>query len=243
MSNIGNMDSVFANGTADDLEFDTIFDTEDSLIDTVAGVNESGDPITGVDFEDLHQTDDNASTKDVSDELGPNHDEKFGATNPEGSKESENLDVSVKGNVNKDSDADKFYGDADDDYQSQKDSTAKVDTDSVTNTIDKTVEEGCDDSSRDIDSELNDDGDDNDVVSESDRDIDAELNVDDDEDRDIDAELNGVDEAGSVKGPDDDEDSDIEKIANEKVKKKTSSDLSYGLEDEELIDLVSSGKA
>lgn len=248
MSMTDNMDSVFANCTADEQEFDTIFDTEDSLIDTVAGVNESGDPITGVDFEDLHQTEDEATVKDVQDELGPDHDEKLGAPNPEGSKEAEVLDTSVKNSeINKDSDADKFYGDAEEEYQDQKDSTAKVDDSSVTDTIEKTVDEStdeCEDCDRDIDAELNDDGDGDDSevqesAEEDDRDIDAELNADEDDD-DVDSELN---EAGKVKDADDSEDDDIESVANEKIGKKASTDLSYDIEDEELLDLVLNGKA
>lgn len=249
MSMTDNMDSVFANCTADEQEFDTIFDTEDSLIDTVAGVNESGDPITGADFEDLHQTEDDATVKDVQDELGPDHDEKLGAKDPEGSKEAEVLDTSVKDSeVNKDSDADKFYGDAEDQYQDQKDSTSKVDDSDVTGTIEKSVDESadeCKDCDRDIDAELNaDDGDDSEVKESADgedRDIDAELNADDDDD-DIDSELN---EASRVKTKDvdDSEDEDIESVANEKIGKKASTDLSYDIEDEELLDLVLNGKA
>lgn len=41
------MDSVFANCTDDELAFDIMFDNEDSLIDIVAGVDESGELVTG----------------------------------------------------------------------------------------------------------------------------------------------------------------------------------------------------
>ena len=47
MANItANMDSVFDGVSDNQLDFDTIFDSEDSLIDTVEGTNESGIPIT-----------------------------------------------------------------------------------------------------------------------------------------------------------------------------------------------------
>lgn len=102
-----NMDSVFASRIDESDDFDVMFDQEDSLIDTVNGVNEAGDPLTGVDFEDLHQTQDDATVNDVKDV--PADDDKMGAPNPEGTKDPEDLDVSVKGEVNKDSEADKFF--------------------------------------------------------------------------------------------------------------------------------------
>ena len=40
-------DTVFANANDEELEFDVMFDQEDSLIDTVVGCNEAGDPLTG----------------------------------------------------------------------------------------------------------------------------------------------------------------------------------------------------
>jgi hypothetical protein len=69
-----NMDSVFANCTSDELDFDLMFDEDDSLIDAVAGVNEAGIPWTGPDPESEYQLDGDASysekdaegSKDVS---------------------------------------------------------------------------------------------------------------------------------------------------------------------------------
>ena len=40
-------DTVFANANDEELEFEVMFDQEDSLIDTIIGCNESGDPLTG----------------------------------------------------------------------------------------------------------------------------------------------------------------------------------------------------
>ena len=42
-------DSVFANAKDEELEFETMFDQEDDLIDTIVGCNENGDPLTGAD--------------------------------------------------------------------------------------------------------------------------------------------------------------------------------------------------
>lgn len=135
MSN--NMDSVFATATEDNMDFDVMFDQEDSLIDTVNGVNEAGEPLTGVDFEDLHQTQDDADVKDVKDVAADDND--MGAPNPEGVKDQEDLDTSVKGELDKESDADKFHGDSEEEYQDDK-KDPKPDEDSVEDTIDKVVE-------------------------------------------------------------------------------------------------------
>ena len=50
-----NMDSVFADCTDSELSFETMFDEDDSLIDLVAGVDESGEYITGPNPEDNYQ--------------------------------------------------------------------------------------------------------------------------------------------------------------------------------------------
>ena len=42
-------DTVFANAKDEELEFETMFDQEDDLIDTIVGCNENGDPLTGAD--------------------------------------------------------------------------------------------------------------------------------------------------------------------------------------------------
>ena len=44
---MNDMDSVFANCTDKELAFDVMFDSDDTLIDIVAGVNEAGDLVTG----------------------------------------------------------------------------------------------------------------------------------------------------------------------------------------------------
>lgn len=138
---MNNYDSVFNNCAEEELEFDCIFDDEDSLIDTVAGVNENGDPVTGA----------------------------------EGTEEVEVPDNSVKGDVDKESEADKFFEDSEEDYQEKKDSDKGVE-DTVSNTIEKEV-----DSYEDIDDILGDQG-----VEEtaSGADSDVESVVDSEEDYD-----------------------------------------------------------
>lgn len=139
MSSITNkMDSVFAGSMENDSEFDVLFDQEDSLIDTVVGCNESGDPLTGVDFEDLHQTDDNADPDDVRDV--ESDDNAMGAPNPEGVKKTELDDTSVKGEENKDSDADKFFDDCDKKYQDDKEKEIKADPEHLYDALDKVGE-------------------------------------------------------------------------------------------------------
>jgi hypothetical protein len=97
-----NMDSVFADCTESELEFDVFFDQEDQLIDTVVGVDESGDPLTGVDFEELHQTDDDATVKDIKDELGPDSPENnMGAKELEGTNEADLNDDQTIDNLEK----------------------------------------------------------------------------------------------------------------------------------------------
>lgn len=56
-----NMDSVFANCTSDELDFDLMFDEDDSLIDAVCGVDEAGVPWTGPDPETEYQIDGDSS--------------------------------------------------------------------------------------------------------------------------------------------------------------------------------------
>ena len=46
-----NMDSVFAACTESELDFDVMFDDDDSIIDSIAGVDEAGNFLTGEDFD------------------------------------------------------------------------------------------------------------------------------------------------------------------------------------------------
>ena len=46
-----NMDSVFANCTEDELDFDVFFPDDDTIIDCVAGCDEAGVPLTGPDLD------------------------------------------------------------------------------------------------------------------------------------------------------------------------------------------------
>ena len=87
MAESKNMDTVLGQAADADLEFDTIFDCEDELVDTVCGCNEAGIPFTEADlegdFDDLHNTDRDASAKDFEDTLDTAGDAN-GAKNVEG---------------------------------------------------------------------------------------------------------------------------------------------------------------
>ena len=161
------MDSVFDGCMEDEIEFDTIFDQEDSIIDTVNGVNEAGDPLTGVDFVELHQTEDDGVTpNDIADELGEGNDNRFGAPNPEGSRRQKQEDYSVKDDIDKRLDSDRFYDGTEDEYQSGL-KYQKPDENDMESTIDKVIE-GCDggECEPDIDQELD---------PEDEKDIDSRL--------------------------------------------------------------------
>ena len=130
-----NMDSVFSGSTNDALDFDVIFDYEDSLVDTVNGVNEAGEPLTGVDYVDLHQTQDDATAKDVRD--GEADDNAMGAKNAEGTKFTDEIDRSLS-TYSKKSDADDLYGTSEKDYQSLGNGPTPY-TDEIEKTIDKGI--------------------------------------------------------------------------------------------------------
>ena len=240
MSNISKtIDSVFGDCTENELEFDTIFDQEDCLIDTVNGVNESGDPLTGTDFEELHQTDDDATPEDIKDELGEGHDTKNGSPDPEGAEKEEQVDTSVKGEVDKPSDADKFHGDSEEEYQDDS-KDPKPEENDVTGTIDKAVEEGLDidhilDPVAETADNKEDQLDEGDPVQESNPDIDSVL--------DPVGEASGADT--DVKDIVDDEQSsdsvDIDKILDGDDSSSGTSNLNYDLSDEDLIDIAING--
>lgn len=227
------MDSVFNDCVEDELDFDVIFDQDDSIIDTVNGVNEAGDPLTGVDFPELHQTEDEDITPDdIRDELGTGHDERFGASNPEGSKKAEQEDYSAKDDIDKRLDSDKFYDDTEDDYH--KDTRdPKPDEDSVQSSIEKVIE-----SYDDIDDVL--DGDDDEDITESFNDIDDIL---DGVGGFTESSKSGADKDVEkiVKDEEDPENDDIDSILDSKDNKKTSKKLEYDISDEELIDMAING--
>jgi len=66
-----NMDSVFAKCTQDELDFDLLFDNDDTIIDFIAGVDESGELLTGPNFDysileetDMLEDQDDAEARD-----------------------------------------------------------------------------------------------------------------------------------------------------------------------------------
>ena len=135
-----NMDSVFDQSTKDELDFDVIFDEDDELIDTVNGLKENGEPLTGVDFEELHNTDDEADPDDLRDALGPDNDNLFGTkkSDIEGAEEN---DIPDNDDNEKDgpSDIDKFLDGShrEDDYENGKANGKVYDLDTVTGYIKK----------------------------------------------------------------------------------------------------------
>ena len=137
-------DSVYDKCAEEELEFDVVFDQEDSLIDTVAGVNENGDPVTGA----------------------------------EGTDEVEVEDNSVKGDLNKDSEADKFVEDSEKEYHEEDDSDKGVDPECVTNTIEKEI-----DSEVDIDDILSDESLEE-TVTGADKDVEDVADMDDEQEYD-----------------------------------------------------------
>lgn len=217
MNTAKNMDSVFACCAEDELEFDTMFDQEDSLIDTINGVNEAGDPLTGVDFVDLHQDHDEADVDDVKDVRSD--DEPMGVKDAEGTEDPEQLDTSVKGEVGKESDADKLYGDSEEKYQEDKEKEPKPDASEVEKTIEDVVEasayleEETEEVTPDIEAELKNE---EQAVKESDdSDIIKMLDADDDDDTEI-----------------------VEKVEADSASEK----YAYDISDEDLIDAAINGE-
>ena len=82
-----NMDSVFANCTQDELDFDVLFSDDDTIIDFIAGVDEAGELLTGPNFDyskileeaDMLEDQDDAEARDGKSDHKP--------AAPEGSKD------------------------------------------------------------------------------------------------------------------------------------------------------------
>lgn len=115
MGNMNNMDSVFDGAMNNDIEFDTIFDQEDSLVDIVEGYGNGTDPV-----------------------------DDFCLESAEGTEEAEVLDNSVdEKEIGKESDIDKFLDGNEEEYHKGEDGP-KPDETSVEDTIDKVVESSDD---------------------------------------------------------------------------------------------------
>ena len=113
-SKSNNFDSVFTSYNDEDIEFDTIFDQEDELVDTVNGVNESGIPLTetdvpmaGVKDSDLHQTDEDTTISQFRDQV---QDDTEYPSNAEGTTDEDIEDELL--NRTDDSEAGEFYDNA-----------------------------------------------------------------------------------------------------------------------------------
>ena len=151
-------DSVFDIANDEELDFEAMFDEDDELADTVEGVNEDGNSLIYEEdeFAELHQTDDEATPDDIRDELGPDHDEDFGAKDVEGTDEVDlDDDQEIKElEKNGESDADKELGldKLDDEYQDGKADGTAPDADNVTDVVEKEIGEAAEE--LDIDDEL-----------------------------------------------------------------------------------------
>lgn len=122
-SKSNNFDSVFTSYNDEDIEFDTIFDQEDELVDTVNGVNESGIPLTetdvpmaGVKDSDLHQTDEDTTVPQFEDQA---QDDTEHPDNAEGTTDQDIEDELL--NRTDDSEAGEFYDNAEEEYQDNED--------------------------------------------------------------------------------------------------------------------------
>lgn len=208
-----NFDSVFDNSVNDDLEFDVVFDQEDSLIDTVNGVNESGDPLTGEDCPEASGCDDDedAIVSDVVDgaavetpavEVEEDTDVESEPAPAEGTEIKEDEPANIEGTDEPAPAAEEKVQEEESDIDAVlSDDTDDNDDDIVSDVADDTAVEGCcKNESTDIDNILGEDAD-----------IDAVLADDPEEDQ---AEID---------------------IVNKDEK---SSGLDYGMDDEELIDIV-----
>ena len=121
-SKSNNFDSVFTSYNDEDIEFDTIFDQEDELVDTVNGVNESGIPLTetdvpmaGVKDSDLHQTDEDTTVPQFRDQVQDDTEYPSNAEEEYQDNEDELL------NRTNDSEAGEFYDNAEEEYQDNED--------------------------------------------------------------------------------------------------------------------------
>lgn len=235
MENLKNQDSVFDKCTEDELEFDTMFDTEDSLIDTVNGVNEAGEPLTGDEYATLHHVEDDATPKDMKDELGEGHDTGDAGDCPEGSEKQEVLDTSVKGEVDKPSDADKTYANTEEEYHNNDDKGADPNPENIESEMDSAVSEGCS-KKKACKEDTVEEGCSKKKVCKEEDDIDTILNSDDDEDEIVDeAAKSDVEAVANAE--------DIDAILNDTEKDvKAPKDLSYDPSDEQLLDLVMNNK-
>ena len=139
-------DTVFANAKDEELEFETMFDQEDDLIDTIVGCNECGDPLTGADPCPVKTADERSSSDD-----NPDYEKDIDGCDTNAPSDAEGTvgyDFETKPEIGSKSDetvptVEPVEGE--DQYQDKKDTDAGVE-DTVTGTIDnnKDIEEGFD---------------------------------------------------------------------------------------------------
>ena len=150
MNNNGkSMDSVFDDSKKSELDFETMFDREDSLIDHICGVKENGDPLTGTDYPEVVDDDSELDDHNESDEKDKDLDH---------GKEPENEDNNSSGTEGDEKDKNLDHGkepENEDNNSELVDESIDIDSilDPVGESADKDVKSVLDD-------ELNDDSDD-----------------------------------------------------------------------------------
>ena len=131
-------DSVFANANDEELEFDVMFDQEDSLIDTVVGCSESGDPLTGAENCPAATAEERSD-----DESNPDYDKDIDAADSKDAPKDAEGTVGYefetspenKGDVDDNTKPEPEHVEGEDEYQN-KDNSDKGVEDTVTGTID-----------------------------------------------------------------------------------------------------------
>ena len=111
-------DTVFANANDEELEFETMFDQEDDLIDTIVGCNENGEPLTGAEPCPVATADERSSSDD----------------NPDYEKD---IDASDSKDAPKDAEGTEGY-----DFETEPEIDGKVDDSTTVDPKDVKVDEG-----------------------------------------------------------------------------------------------------
>lgn len=155
-----NMDSLFKLDGEAQLDFETMFDQEDDMIDTIAGLKEDGTPVTNpTNFDALHNEDRDAKPNDFKKTM-----EQPGG--PNGMKNDNSMDKidpdTTSSGIKGESDFDKWIDQADRDYQkgwADRSSGVATSGSIVTKSINGQVKESID-----IDGELDPDAMEDDVI-------------------------------------------------------------------------------
>ena len=174
------MDTVFKLDGEAQIDFDTMFDQEDDMIDTIAGLKEDGTPVTGdinyeAAFDDLHQEDRENTVNDF----------KKAITQPgdlQGAKHVNGTDKLVpdtdSNGQSGTSDFDKFIVDAEDNYQkgdADKGSGVATDGAVVTKSMNSQIKESYEDADEFFGEDSSEDAQGNDIdIPDADKELDEQ---------------------------------------------------------------------